>query len=396
MAFAVERAWPQDAPLEGVVITRYGHAMPTRRIRVVEAAHPVPDAAGESAAREILDLARGLTEGDLLLVLISGGGSALLSLPSDGLSLGDIRAVTSSLLDCGAPIQSINTVRKHLSKIQGGRLAAATRARVLALIISDVTGDDPTHIASGPCAPDPGTYADALAILDKYSVRVAPRIRNHLKAGAEGLLPETPKPGDPVFQRTENRVIATAQASLQCAAAVCRQSGIQAAVLGDAVTGEARDVAGAFAALIRQVLLYGEPWKGPVALLTGGECTVTVRNDSEARGVGGRCTEFLLALGLELEALGSDMLRVSALAADTDGIDGSGDNAGAFIDAGTLTRARAAGIDPRHALDRNNACAVFGAADGLLVTGPTRTNVNDYRIFLIESDDQGCPTEDAR
>lgn len=396
MALAVERAWPKDAPLEGLVITRYRHGLPTDRIRVVEAAHPVPDATGEAAAREILVLARSLSENDLLLVLISGGGSALLSLPADGLMLDDIRAATSGLLDCGAPIQSINTVRKHLSKIQGGRLAAATRARVLALIISDVTGDDPTHIASGPCAPDPGTYADALGVIEKYSVPVSAAIRDHLKAGMKGLLPETPKPGDPVFRRIENRVIATSQESLQRAAAVCRQAGIQAAVLGDAVTGEARDVAGAFAALVRQVLLYGEPWKGPVALLTGGECTVTVRNDTLTRGVGGRCTEFLLALGLELEALGCDPLRVSALAADTDGLDGSGENAGAVLDAGTFSRARGAGIDPRRALDENNACTVFSASGGLVMTGPTRTNVNDFRIFIVEPDDRVRTLEETR
>ena len=395
MALAVERAWPEDAPLEGLVITRYRHGLPTRRVRVIEAAHPVPDAAGEAAAREILELARSLSEDDLLLVLISGGGSALLSLPADGLSLEDIRATTAALLDCGAPIQAMNTVRKHLSKIQGGRLAAATRARVLALIISDVTGDNPTHIASGPCAPDPGTYAEALAILDKYSVRAPAAIAAHLHAGAAGLLPETPKPGDPVFARTENRIIATSQESLQRAAAVCREHGVHAAVLGDAVTGEARDVAGAYAALIRQILLHEEPWKAPVALLTGGECTVTVRGNTLTRGTGGRCSEFLLALGLELEALGCDPLRISALAADTDGIDGSGENAGAVLHAATLARSREVGIDPRRALDAHNAYAVFDAADGLIITGPTRTNVNDFRIVLIDRDTRLSKTENS-
>ena len=396
MALAVERAWPAGAPLDGLVITRYQHELPTRRIRVVEAAHPVPDAAGEAAARDILDLARSLSEDDLLLVLISGGGSALLSLPAEGLSLDDIQATTAGLLDCGAPIQSLNTVRKHLSKIQGGRLAAATRARVLALIISDVTGDDPTHIASGPCAPDPGTYADALAILDKYAVSAPLAIVDHLRAGATGLRPETPKPGDPAFDRTENRVIATSQESLQRAAAICRERGIPAVVLGDAVTGEARDVAGAYAALIRQVLLHAEPWSAPVALLSGGECTVTVRGNATNRGKGGRCSEFLLALGLELEALGCDPLRVSALAADTDGIDGSGENAGAVLDSSTLRRSREYGIEPRRALDANNSYAVFDAAHGLVITGPTRTNVNDFRIFLIDQDVRLPLTEDSR
>ena len=253
MALAVEQHWPVQAPLEGLVVTRYGHGLLTNRVKVIEAGHPVPDEAGGAAAKEILRAARSLGPDDLLLVLVSGGGSALLSLPAEGVSMQDLKATTRELLRCGAPIQDMNTVRKHLSAIQGGRLAAACRASVLALIVSDVSGDDPTHVASGPCAPDPTTYADALDILDRHGVHAPQAVRAHLKRGTTGAIADTPKPGERVFGRVENRVIATAQASLQAAARHFRNNGVAAAVLGDTVTGEASEVAKVLGAIARQV-----------------------------------------------------------------------------------------------------------------------------------------------
>ncbi|MFZ5555788.1 MAG: glycerate kinase type-2 family protein [Pseudomonadota bacterium] len=375
MARAVEDHWPERAPLEGLVITRYGHGLPTRRVRVVEAGHPVPDESGEAAAREILALAQSLDPDDLLLALVSGGGSSLLSLPAEGVSMADLKAVTRELLRCGASIQEINTVRKHLSAIQGGRLAAACRARALALVISDVTGDDPTHIASGPCAPDPTTYADALAILREYGVREPAAIVARLELGVAGKLPETPKPGDPVFRRVENRVIATAHQSLVAGGEVLRRAGIPVAILGDSVTGEARDVASVYAALVREIAAHGHPWQRPVALVSGGETTVTVRG----RGRGGRNAEFLLALAVEL----AGSKGVHALAADTDGIDGTEDNAGAVCAPDTLARAAALGVDARAMLANNDGYTFFSGLGDLVTTGPTRTNVNDYRVILI-------------
>src|SRR3990167_5710033 len=259
MALAVEQHWPVQAPLEGLVVTRYGHGLLTNRVKVIEAGHPVPDEAGGAAAKEILRAARSLGPDDLLLVLLSGGGSALLSLPAESVSVQDLTTTTRELLRSGAPIQDINTVRKHLSAIQGGRLAAACRASVLALIVSDVTGDDPTHIASGPCAPDPTTYADALDVLDRYDVRAPQAVRAHLERGTKGAIAETPKPGERMFGRVENRVIATAQASLQAAAQHFRSNGVAAAVLSDSVTGEAREAAKVHGALARQVAAHGEP-----------------------------------------------------------------------------------------------------------------------------------------
>lgn len=376
MALAVERHWPADAPLSGTVITRYRHGLSTARIAVVEAGHPVPDAAGEQAAAGILSEVARLTTQDLLLVLVSGGGSSLLSLPAPGISMADLKAVTRDLLHCGAPIQAINTVRKHLSAIQGGRLAAASRAPVHALVISDVTGDDPTHIASGPCVADPTTYADALAILLRYRVQAPAAVSAHLERGLRGDITETPKPGDPALAHASNLVIATAQQSLQAAAAFFRDRGIAAAILGDSVTGEAREVAKAYAALARQVQGHGTPWPAPVALISGGECTVTVRG---TQGRGGRCSEFLLSLALELGAAP----RIHALACDTDGIDGSEDNAGATLGPATLGQAAALGIDAAARLDANDAYGFFAATGDLVVTGPTRTNVNDYRVILV-------------
>lgn len=375
MALAVEQHWPGTAPLEGLVITRYRHGLPTRRITVVEAGHPVPDSAGEQAAATILEKVRALTPQDLLLVLVSGGGSSLLSLPASGIAMDDLRQVTRQLLHSGAPIQAINTVRKHLSAIQGGRLAAASRAPILALVISDVTGDDPTHIASGPCAPDPTTYADAIGILERYGVRPPQAIAAHLANGARGAVAETPKPGDPVFAMADNRVIATAQRSLQSAADFFLGHGITAAILGDSVTGEAREVAKVHGALARQIRTHGSPWKPPVALISGGECTVTVRG----KGRGGRCAEFLLSLLMDLDGAPG----IHALACDTDGIDGSEDNAGAVLTPDTLARATRRQVNAGALLDDNDAYGFFEATGDLVITGPTRTNVNDYRVVLI-------------
>jgi hydroxypyruvate reductase len=357
MALAVERHWPREAPLDGIAITRYAHGLPTERIRVLEAGHPVPDAAGEAGARELLAGVRALGPEDLLLALVSGGGSSLLSLPADGVTMEGLKAMTRELLRCGAPIQEINTARKHLSAIQGGRLAAACRAPVLALIVSDVTGDDPTHIASGPCAPDPSTIADAQAVLRRYDI------------AAPGPFSETPKPGDALFARVENRVIATARRSLEAAAALFEARGFAARILGDDLTGEASEVA-------RDMAVRARGAKRPSVLISGGECTVTVRGSG---GRGGRCGEFLLALAVALEGVPN----VHAIAADTDGIDGSEDNAGAVISPDTLARAAARGLEAQRLLDENDSYSFFLALGDLVVTGPTRTNVNDYRAILL-------------
>jgi glycerate 2-kinase len=375
MALAVEQRWPAGAPLDGVVVTRYRHGLLTNRITVIEAGHPVPDEAGEQAAQEIMKRVKTLTRDDLLLVLVSGGGSSLLSLPAGEVTMTELKATTQALLRSGAPIQDMNTVRKHLSAIQGGRLAAACRAPVLALVVSDVTGDDPTHIASGPCAPDPTTYQDALDILQRFGVKPPPAVKRHLERGAAGEIPETPKPGDAIFKRVENRVIATAHRSLEAAAKYFDSKGIQPVVLGDSVTGEAREVAKVYGALVREIRAHGQPWKPPVALISGGECTVTVRGE----GRGGRCAEFMLSLAIDLDG----MADVHALAADTDGIDGSEDNAGAMLHPKSLATARARKIDAARLLDTNDAYAFFSAIDALVVTGPTRTNVNDYRVILV-------------
>jgi glycerate 2-kinase len=375
MAAAVERHWPRDAALSGLVITRYAHSLPTERVRVVEAGHPVPDESGEVAAREILAEVRTLGEDDLLLALVSGGGSSLLSLPAGSVSMADLKEVTRQLLMCGAAIQEINVVRKHLSAIQGGRLAAACRAPILALVISDVTGDDPTHIASGPCAPDPSTYDEAIGIFRKYAVLPPESVREHLDNGARGLVDETPKPGDPAFARTENRVIATAHRSLEAAAEVFRARGVTPAILGDSITGEAREVGKVMAALAREVRTHGGPFRPPVALISGGECTVTVR----AKGRGGRCSEFLLSLGIELEGVNA----VHAIAADTDGIDGSEDNAGAWWMTDSLARGAGRGLSAKSLLAGNDAWQFFADLGDLVVTGPTLTNVNDYRAILL-------------
>jgi glycerate 2-kinase len=363
MALAAERSYRGE--LEGIAITRYGHGLPTRKIRVVEAGHPVPDEAGEAAAHEILSRVKGLKENDLLLALLSGGGSSLLSLPAPDVSMEEVKTVTRELLRSGAAIQEMNTVRKHLSAIHGGRLAAACKAPVVALIISDVTGDDPTHIASGPCAPDPTTYADALEILARHGVTPPRAVKLRLEKG----LDETPKPGDAVFARVENKVIATAHRSLEAAAAVFRANGVEPVIFGDTLTGEACEVAKVFAALVNEIRRYGKPWKPPVALISGGECTVTIRGEA---GRGGRCCEFLLSLGIETGG-------AWAIACDTDGIDGSEDNAGAVLSPDSMKH----GSDAKSLLAKHDSYGFFSALGDLVTTGPTRTNVNDYRAILI-------------
>ncbi len=367
MAAAVEAHW--SGPLDGLVVTRYGHAVRCERIEVVEAAHPVPDEAGREAARRILGLARQAGPDDLVLCLISGGGSALLALPARGVTLEDKQAVNRALLMSGATIAEINCVRKHLSAIKGGRLAAAAApARVVSLIISDVPGDDPAVVASGPTVGDPTTSAGALAILDKYTIDIPPTVLAHLSSPQS----ETPKPRDSVFDSVENIVAATASGSLAAAASVAAASGFTPRILGDDVEGESRIVGAEHAARVIDAAVG-------TALISGGETTVTIRGQG---GRGGRNSEYLLALAIALDG----QPGISALAADTDGIDGSEDNAGAFLLPETLTRARAAGVDPARSLAANDAYSVFEAAGDLLVTGPTFTNVNDFRAILVERD----------
>jgi hydroxypyruvate reductase len=371
MAKAVEDNWP--GPLEGLVVTRYGHAVPCQRIEIVEAAHPVPDAAGEAAARRILELARGAGPDDLVLCLISGGGSALLALPAEGLALADKQAVNKALLASGADIGQMNTVRRHLSAIKGGRLAAAAHpAKVVSLLISDVPGDNPEAIASGPTVADPTTYADARAILARYGIEPPPAVRTHLERTEE----ETPKPGDPRLTTAETVIVAKPQASLEAAAEVARRAGVTPLILGDAIEGEAREVGRVMAGVALQVRQHGQPVAAPCVLLSGGETTVTVTGQG---GRGGRNTEFLLGLALQLHGLE----RVWALAGDTDGIDGSEDNAGAVVTPDALERARALGLNPAELLARNDAYGFFAALGDLVVTGPTLTNVNDFRAVLV-------------
>ncbi|WP_372824663.1 glycerate kinase [Polaromonas sp.] len=383
MAQAVEALWPLDAPLEGLVVTRYHHIPPRpeglpQRIEIVEAAHPVPDAAGLQAAQRILALTQGLTKDDLVLCLISGGGSALLTLPAEGLTLEDKQAINKALLNSGANIGEMNCVRKHLSRIKGGRLAAACApATVVTLTISDVPGDDPSVIASGPTVPDVTTCADALAILKRYNIEVPPALRAQLESGAL----ETPKPGDAAFDGHAVHMIATPQQSLEAAAAAARAAGIEAHILSDEMEGESREVGKVHAALARAVALKGQPFSKPCVILSGGETTVTVRKreDGEARGRGGRAGEFCLGLALALQG----QPGVYALAADTDGIDGIEDNAGAYVTPDTLQRASAQGMKVDRFLDRNDAYGYFEPLGDLVVTGPTHTNVNDFRALLI-------------
>jgi hydroxypyruvate reductase len=375
MACAFETCW--SGPLEGLVLTRYGHALPCSQVEIIEAGHPVPDAVGEKAARRILDLARGLGPDDQLVFLASGGGSALLSLPAPGLTLGDKQAVTLALLRSGARISEINTVRKHLSAIKGGRLAAAAAsARIVTLAISDVPGDDPSVIASGPTVPDPTTFADARAVLEKYDILAPEAVLSHLARAAD----ETPKPNDPIFDRAKFGLVASPQESLQAAAAVAVKRKIVPIVLSDRIEGEARQVALVHAGIALQIragkFRVGDCLISPPAvLLSGGETTVTVAGP----GRGGRNVEFLLALALALD--GAD--GISALACDTDGIDGTEDNAGAIIYPDSLARAAARGISGQAALADNDGYGFFAALGDLVMTGPTLTNVNDFRAVLV-------------
>jgi hydroxypyruvate reductase len=388
MAAAVDALWPADAPLSGLVVTRYDHVPPAYgskpgRIEVVEAAHPVPDEAGRRAALRIVELTRGLTADDLVLCLISGGGSALLAMPAEGLSFDDKQVVNRALLKSGAAIDEMNCVRKHLSAIKGGRLAAmCAPARVVTLAISDVPGDDPAVIASGPTVPDATTCADALAILRRYAIGVPDAARAGLESGAF----ETPKPGDARFAGHEVHLIATPQQSLEAAAAVARAHGVEAHVLSDEIEGESREVGKVHAALARAVARRGQPFAKPCVILSGGETTVTVKakggQDDPARpspGRGGRATEFLLGCAIALQGEAG----VHVLAADTDGIDGVEDNAGAIVTPDTLARAAARGLKAQDFLDRNDAYSIFAVLDDLVVTGPTFTNVNDFRAILI-------------
>lgn len=370
MAKALEDNW--DGPLEGLVVTRYGHGVPCKRIEVLEASHPVPDAAGEEAAKRILAMVTGLTPDDLVLCLISGGGSALLGLPAEGLKLADKQAVNKALLKSGATIAEMNCVRRHLSAIKGGRLAAAAApARVVTLMISDVPGDDPSVIASGPTVADPTTAADALGILQKYAIEVFDHVRSYL------TLPkaETLKPGDPRLATVTNIMIATPQLALEAASMVARRAGLRSLILGNAIEGEARDVAYVHAAIAKQVHGFAQPVAPPCVLISGGETSITLRGT----GRGGRNTEFLLALGIALNG----QPNVFALAADTDGIDGSEDNAGAVLTPDTLSRAANLGISASAMLANNDPYSFFAALGDLVVTGPTLTNVNDFRAILV-------------
>ncbi|WP_370674136.1 glycerate kinase [Pleomorphomonas sp. PLEO] len=370
MARAVERHW--DGPIEGLVVTRYGYAVPTERIEGVEAAHPVPDAAGLQAARRICDIAAGAGQDDTVLCLISGGGSALLALPLEGITLEDKQAINRALLASGAPISEMNCVRRHLSAVKGGRLAAlAHPAKVVTLLISDVPGDNPVDIASGPTVGDPTTSADALAIVRRYGI-VLPPTAEALLAAARS---ETVKPDDPCLSGCETHVVAAPQASLEAAAATARQAGFAVHILGDALEGEARDVGAVLAGMTRQVARRGQPFAPPCVLLSGGETTVTVRG----KGRGGRNVEFLLSLGLHLRGLEN----VWALAGDTDGVDGQEEIAGAILTPDSLSRAWSLGVNAQTALDENDGHGFFGALGDAVVTGPTLTNVNDIRAILI-------------
>ncbi|MEO9336820.1 glycerate kinase [Mesorhizobium sp. SB112] len=370
MAAALEKAW--DGPLEGVVVTRYGYSAPCERIRVIEAAHPVPDEAGLKASKLLLDQVAGLSKDDLVIALICGGGSALLPAPPEGLTLQDEIAVNEALLASGAPISAMNAVRKHISRIKGGRLAAAAHpARVVSLVVSDIPGDNPALVASGPTVPDHATRADALKIIETYGMKLPEAVMAHFKSAKA----DAPKPDDTVFANHEVRLIASAAVSLEAAAALAKAQGIETVILSDSIEGEAREVGSVHAAIAREVALRDRPFKKPVLILSGGETTVTLK----AKGKGGRNSEFLLAFAIGIDGVSG----IDALAADTDGIDGSEDNAGAFADGSTAVRMRKAGADAKALLAANNAWTAFDTVDDLFVPGPTGTNVNDLRAILI-------------
>lgn len=374
MAAALEKLWQEAYPasaLSGVVVTRYGYGCETRVIDLLEAAHPVPDAAGLAAAGRLMDTVRGLSENDLVIALVCGGGSALLPAPPEGLTLANEIALNEILLASGAPISAMNVVRKHLSTIKGGRLAAATKARVVSMIVSDIPGDNPAFVASGPTIPDETSRHDALAVVEQYRLALPPAMLAHLQSPAA----DAPRPDDPVFANHEHHVIASAGVSLEAAAAVARAHGVTPHILSDSVEGEARDVALVHAAIAREMSQRDRPFERPAVLLSGGETTVTLRREG---GKGGRNGEFALAFALAI-----DGYPVTALAADTDGIDGSESNAGAYVDGTTARRLRAAGLDGRKLLDDHNSFAGFLALDDLFHTGPTGTNVNDFRAILV-------------
>jgi glycerate 2-kinase len=389
MAVALEQYakdnWP-EAKLEGMVITRYGHGLLTKAIQVVEAGHPVPDEAGLNGAKETLHLIRSLQPGDQLIALISGGGSSLLTLPAADLSIQDLQVTTQALLMSGAPIGQMNIVRKHLSGILGGHMAreaAGRGAKVDAFLISDVTGDHPSSIASGPCAPDESTFADALQILKDYDLlqgQIPKVVTDYLQNGLLGKNPETPKSGDPIFKQSNNHLLATAHSCLEAAAGYCESQGVKAVILGDTVMGEAKDVALMQAALAREIFLHDQPFKKPVALLSGGECTVTIPCDIKGRG--GRCSEFLLSLYVAT----NDLPTFSALAADTDGIDGSENNAGAWFASESRKLMNNDHQLAKDGLVKHDSYGFFKDLNTLVHTGPTLTNVNDFRILLIDSE----------
>lgn len=371
MAKAVEDHWP--GPLEGLVITRYGHAVPCRHIEIVEASHPVPDAAGHAAAARVLELAQGAGPDDLVLFLISGGGSALLALPAPGLTLEDKQAVNKALLASGADIGQMNAVRKHLSAIKGGRLGAAAHpAKVVSLLISDVPGDDPSVIASGPTVPDPSTFEDARAVLRRYNITPSDAVQRHLDRGED----ETPKPGDPRLAGVTNVMIATPQFSLEAAAEVARKAGVTPLLLGDALEGEATEVGKIMAGIALSAATHGHPLPAPCVLLSGGETTVTVRGE----GKGGRNVEFLLSTAVALNGAKG----IWGIAGDTDGIDGAEEVAGAIITPDTLRRAAERGISAKAKLADNDGHTFFEALGDQVITGPTLTNVNDFRAILID------------
>ena len=373
LAAAFEDLW--DGPLEGVVVTRYGYACPTRQILVLEAAHPVPDEAGLAATDALFKAVSGLSPDDLVVALICGGGSALLAAPAAGLTLEDEVALNKALLASGAPIGAMNAIRKQISRIKGGRLAAAAHpARVVSLIVSDVPGDDPAQVASGPTVPDDVGRAEALRAVRDHAIDLPDRIVRHLQDAPE----DAPKSDDPRFAGNVVQVIASAARSLEAAADVARSTGVEAVILSDAIEGEAREVARMHGAMAREVAQRGRPFAAPVVMLSGGETTVTIKGD---HGRGGRNSEFMLSLALEIEGCAG----ISALAADTDGIDGSEDNAGAFADGQTVARMRAAGLDPAALLAGHDAWSAFDAVGQLFVTGPTGTNVNDLRAILIRT-----------
>lgn len=372
LARALERAW--DEPLEGVVVTRYGYAVECSNIEIIEASHPVPDAAGLQASERLLQQVQGLNEDDLVIALISGGGSALLPAPAGDLTLDDEIELNQTLLASGAPIAAMNTIRKHISRIKGGRLAqAAWPARVISLIVSDIPGDHPAFVASGPTVADDANASDALAAIKRYNIPVSAVIMRHLQSE----LAAAPQPDDVKFSRNEHHIIASASVSLEAAAELARQSGIEAVILSDSIEGEAREAARMHAAIAREIVNRNRPFSKPVVILSGGETTVTLRGDGT--GKGGRNSEFLLSLALDIDG----MPGIDALAADTDGIDGSEDNAGAFADGSTISRMREAGIQPAELLNNNDAWSAFNAVNDLFVPGPTGTNVNDFRAILI-------------